>query len=86
MHHKKSLVQYFELRQEGQEIQDGLQLNTTHQLLVYAGNANLLGENINSRKKNTESLLVTCEVVGQKINIQETKYLFMSCEQKAGQN
>jgi len=79
-------VQYFELRQEGQENQDGLQLNTTYQILVYAGNVNLLGENINTRKKNKEALLVTSEVVGQKINIKETKYLFMSCKQKAGQN
>jgi len=79
-------VQYFELRQQGQENQDGLQLNTTHQLLVYAGKVNLLGENINTRKRNKEALLVTSEVVGQKINIQETKYLFISCEQKAGQN
>lgn len=79
-------MQYFELRQQGQENQDGLQLNTTHQLLVYAGKVNLLGENINTRKRNKEALLVTSEVVGQKINIQETKYLFISCEQKAGQN
>jgi hypothetical protein len=41
----------FELRQEGQENQDGLKLNTTHQLLVYAGNVHLLGENMNTRGK-----------------------------------
>jgi len=77
-------VQYFELREKGQENQDGLQLNTTHQLLVYAGNVSLLGENINTGNKNKEALLVTTEVAGQKINIQETKYVFISCEQKAG--
>jgi len=59
-------VQYFELRGEGQENQDGLILNTTHKLPVYAGNVNLLGENINTGKKNKEALLVTSEVVGQK--------------------
>lgn len=77
-------MQYFELREKGQENQDGLQLNTTHQLLVYAGNVSLLGENINTGNKNKEALLVTTEVAGQKINIQETKYVFISCEQKAG--
>lgn len=77
-------MQYFELREEGQENQNGLKLNTTHQLLVYAGNVNLLGENINTGKKNKEAFSVTSEVVGQNINIQEIKYLFMSCKQKAG--
>lgn len=79
-------MQYFELIQEGQGNQDGLKLNTTHQLLVYTGNVNSLGENINTRKKNKQALLVTTEVVGQKINVQETKYTFMSCAKKAGQN
>jgi hypothetical protein len=56
-------VQYFKLRQEGQENQDGLKLNTIYQLLVYAGNVNLLGENMDARKKNKEALLVTSGVV-----------------------
>jgi hypothetical protein len=37
-----------------QEIQAGLKLNGTHQLLAYADDVNLLGDNIDTINKNTQ--------------------------------
>jgi hypothetical protein len=39
------------------ENQVGLKLNRTHQLLAYADDVNLLGDNIDTIKKNTEILI-----------------------------
>jgi hypothetical protein len=40
-----------------QENQVGLKLNGTHQLLVYADDVNLLKDNVDKIKKNTETLM-----------------------------
>jgi hypothetical protein len=42
----------------------GLKLNGTHQPLTYADDVNLLGDNIDTIKKNTETLIYVSEVVG----------------------
>jgi hypothetical protein len=40
---------------KAQENQVGLKLNGTHQLLVYADDVNLLVDNIDTTKRNTET-------------------------------
>jgi hypothetical protein len=47
----------------------GLKLNGTHQLLTYVDDDNLLGDNIDTLKKSTETLIDTSKEVGLEINI-----------------
>jgi hypothetical protein len=49
-----------------QETQVGLKLNGTHQLLAYADDMNLLGDNIDNIKKNTETLIHCHQNAGHK--------------------
>jgi hypothetical protein len=69
-----------------QENQVGLKLNGTHQLLAYADDVDLLGDNIDTIKKNTETLIDASMQVGLEINVEKTKYMLLSHHQNAGQN
>jgi hypothetical protein len=52
-----------------QEHQTGLKLNATHQLLVYTDDVNLLGDNIDTIKKNTENVMDANKEVGLEVSI-----------------
>jgi hypothetical protein len=61
-------------------------LNGTHQLLAYADDVDLLGDNIDTIKKNTEILIDANKEVGLEINEDKTKYMPLSRHQNVGQN
>jgi hypothetical protein len=64
----------------------GLKLNGTHQLLDYTVDVNLLRDNIDTIKKNTESLIDASKEVGLEINVEKTKYMLLSRHQNLGRN
>jgi hypothetical protein len=65
----------------------GLKLNGTHQLLAYADDVYLLGDNIDTIKKNTETLTDASKEVGlEKINVEKIKYMLLSRHQNVGRN
>jgi hypothetical protein len=69
-----------------QENQVGLKLNRTHQLLAYADDVNQLGDNIDTINKNTETLIDASNEIGLEVNVQKTKCMLVSRDQKAGLN
>jgi hypothetical protein len=56
----------------------GTKLNGTHQLLASAGEVNLLGDNIDTIKKNTETVINASMEVGLEVNIKKSRYTLLS--------
>jgi hypothetical protein len=54
--------------------------------LVYADDVNLLGDNIDTMKKSTQTLIDASKEVGLEVNAEKTKYLLLSRHRNAGQN
>jgi hypothetical protein len=69
-----------------QENQVGLKLNGPHQLLVCAYDMNPHGDNIDTMKKDTETLIDASKDVGLKVNAEKTRYMLLSHHQNVGQN
>jgi hypothetical protein len=55
-------------------------------LLVYADDVNLLGDNRDTIKKNTQTLTDTSMEVGLEVIAEKSKYMLLSFHQNAGQN
>jgi len=66
--------------------QDGLKLNGTHQLVVYADDVKILGGSIHIVKENAETLVVATKQIGLEVNAEKTQYMVMSRDQNAGQS
>jgi hypothetical protein len=61
-------------------------LNGTHTLLAYTDDVNLLGDNIDTIKKNTETVIVASKENGLEINVEKTMYMLLSDHQNGGQD
>ena len=58
--------------------QEGLKLSGMNQLLMNAGDINIVSGITYIIKTNTEALLVTSSEVGLEVNAEKTKYVIMS--------
>jgi hypothetical protein len=70
-----------------QENHMGMKFDGTHQLLDYTDDVNLLGDNIETIKRNTETVIDASKVaVGLEVNVEQTKYVWVPLYQNAAQN
>ena len=69
-----------------QVTQEGLKLNGTNQLLVYADDVNILGGGVHAIKENAEAFVVVSKETGLRENGDKTKYMAQSPDQNAGRN
>jgi hypothetical protein len=64
----------------------GLKLNGTHHVLAYADDVNLLGDNTETIKKETETLTNASTEVGLEVRVQKTKNILLFRHQNVGQS
>ncbi|KAJ4447089.1 hypothetical protein ANN_09078 [Periplaneta americana] len=69
-----------------QDNREGLELNGLHQLLVYADDVNMLGENPQTIRENTGISLEAIKAIGFEVNPEKTKYMIMSLDQNTVRN
>ena len=59
-----------------------MKLNSTHQLLLYGDDVNILGGSVHTIRQNTAALLVG----SKEVTADKTKYTVMSRDQNAGRS
>ena len=64
--------------------QDGLKLNGTHKVLVYADGDNILDGSVYTTKEDAEVFVVASKGIGLAVNADKTKYLVMSRDHSPG--
>ncbi|KAJ4440431.1 hypothetical protein ANN_08572 [Periplaneta americana] len=69
-----------------QDNTESLELNGLHQLLVYADDVNMLGENPQTIRGNAEILVEASKAIGLEVNPEKTKYMIMSRDQNIVRN
>jgi hypothetical protein len=55
-----------------------VQVNGTHQLLAYADDVNRLRGSVHTTREDAEALIVSSKETGLEVNVDQTKYMFMS--------
>jgi hypothetical protein len=66
--------------------QDGLILNGTYQLLVYADDVNILAGSVHTITEHTETLVAANKETGLEVNADKTKCMVISRDQNAGRS